>query len=489
MVFDGTKPADDGFLADFPPEMREQLRAIVDDAIVNALKVQGFLPGNANGNLAISNGNLCTNLNAEMLGGKMVRYFAANGHMHESATSSTGGFMTSIDKAKLDSVQAGAETNQNAFSNVLVGNVTMQADSPTDTLELVAGTNIALTPDAANDRVTIAVTGKVTSAAAADTAAALLTTRTIGITGAVVGTATAFNGGANITIPITALDVGAATAGILPVIRGGTGTASITGLVKGNGTNAFSAAVAGTDYVAPTGNVATATKLATARTINGVVFDGTANISLSPAQVGAAAASHSHTAADISGLSTSGRQTYSAPGVYQFIAPANLVWVSMSGGGGGGGKGSYNSGSSYPTTGGGGGGAHSVIAQAVSVTPGQSISITVGAGGATGYAGGTSSFGSYVTCPGGSSGGNASTGDGGVGAAGGVGGSAGGPGGEGSRYVVLGNGGNSIFGAGGSAGYNSAGYKASGFGGGGGGGNGSNKDGGAGSPGFVLVEW
>lgn len=54
---------------------------------------------------------------------------------------------------------------------------------------------------------------------------------------------------------------------------------SVTGLVKGDGT-ALSAAAAGTDYVIPSGNVATATALATARTINGVSFNGTANITV-----------------------------------------------------------------------------------------------------------------------------------------------------------------------------------------------------------------
>lgn len=39
--------------------------------------------------------------------------------------------------------------------------------------------------------------------------------------------------------------------GIAPVAKGGTGVATITGLVKGNGTSAFSAAVAGTDYESP----------------------------------------------------------------------------------------------------------------------------------------------------------------------------------------------------------------------------------------------
>ena len=49
MAFNANAPADDQFLSDFPPEMREQLRAIVEDAIVNALKLAGRNAGNANG--------------------------------------------------------------------------------------------------------------------------------------------------------------------------------------------------------------------------------------------------------------------------------------------------------------------------------------------------------------------------------------------------------------------------------------------------------
>ena len=45
------------------------------------------------------------------------------------------------------------------------------------------------------------------------------------------------------------------TSGTLPVPRGGTGTASITGLIKGNGTDSFTAAVEGTDYIGPSGLV------------------------------------------------------------------------------------------------------------------------------------------------------------------------------------------------------------------------------------------
>ena len=48
--------------------------------------------------------------------------------------------------------------NQNAFSNVKVGSTTIAADSTTDTLTLVAGSNVTITPDATNDKVTIAAT-------------------------------------------------------------------------------------------------------------------------------------------------------------------------------------------------------------------------------------------------------------------------------------------------------------------------------------------
>lgn len=48
--------------------------------------------------------------------------------------------------------------NQNAFSNVKVGSTTIAADTTTDTIEIAAGSNITLTPDATNDKVTIAAT-------------------------------------------------------------------------------------------------------------------------------------------------------------------------------------------------------------------------------------------------------------------------------------------------------------------------------------------
>lgn len=58
---------------------------------------------------------------------------------------------------------------------------------------------------------------------------------------------------------------GADSSGVLGVTKGGTGVATITGIVKGAGTSAFSAATAGTDYVAP----ATATTFTATQTFSG----------------------------------------------------------------------------------------------------------------------------------------------------------------------------------------------------------------------------
>ena len=102
---------------------------------------------------------------------------------------------TSAEKTKLSGIEAGAEVNQNAFSNIKVGTTTIAADSKTDTLELTAGTGITLTPDATNDKVTVSVAS----------APKLTTARTISLSGDVSGS-TSFNGSANVTITATVAD-------------------------------------------------------------------------------------------------------------------------------------------------------------------------------------------------------------------------------------------------------------------------------------------
>ena len=66
----------------------------------------------------------------------------------------------SNDKITFTNTVSGGDTNQNAFSNVAVnGQTTVAADSATDTLTLVAGSNITLATDANADSVTINASG------------------------------------------------------------------------------------------------------------------------------------------------------------------------------------------------------------------------------------------------------------------------------------------------------------------------------------------
>lgn len=75
---------------------------------------------------------------------------------------------TTTEKTKLAGITAGAEVNQNAFSNVLVGSSTIAADSKTDTLTLAAGSNVTLTADTTNDKITISATDTVYTHPATD---------------------------------------------------------------------------------------------------------------------------------------------------------------------------------------------------------------------------------------------------------------------------------------------------------------------------------
>ncbi len=114
-------------------------------------------------------------------------------------------------------------------------------------------------------------------------AATLTTARTIQTNLASTSSAS-FNGSANITPGVT---------GTLPVGNGGTGATTLTGILKGNGTSAFTAATAGTDYVIPSGSITgSAATLTTARTLTigstGKTFNGSANVSWSLSEIGAA---------------------------------------------------------------------------------------------------------------------------------------------------------------------------------------------------------
>lgn len=75
----------------------------------------------------------------------------------DTLTLTAGNLITLTPDATNDAITIAttAEANQNAFSNIAVGSTTIAADSATDTLTLTAGTGITLTPDATNDSITI----------------------------------------------------------------------------------------------------------------------------------------------------------------------------------------------------------------------------------------------------------------------------------------------------------------------------------------------
>lgn len=234
--------------------------------------------------------------------------------------------------------------NQNAFSNIKVGSTTVAADSKTDTLELVAGSNIVLTPDATYDKVTIAVNGETVSASEKSTWNAKETT-----SGAQSKADAALSAAKSYADAKVANLVGTAPEALdtlqelAEAVQGN--QAGVTDLLQAVGTKAektyvdtelakkansshshtgtqitltgyskptSTAAIATTDtvnaalgklekaldgkqaagsyaaashnhnsaYLGISATAAAATKLATARTINGVAFDGTANITI-----------------------------------------------------------------------------------------------------------------------------------------------------------------------------------------------------------------
>ena len=60
-----------------------------------------------------------------------------------------------------------------------------------------------------------------------------------------------FDSNGNLKTIIGAVSLNTQVSGTLPVGNGGTGATTLTGVLKGNGTSAFTAATAGTDYLAP----------------------------------------------------------------------------------------------------------------------------------------------------------------------------------------------------------------------------------------------
>ena len=144
----------------------------------------GTFTGASTGNLSITTGTLKANLVGNVTGntsGSAGSFTAGSASNLNSGTIPNARIADdSITEAQLDihntpttnyilkytsngmewaAQGAGGDVNQNAFSNIAVsGQSTVAADSTTDTLTLVAGSNVTITTNASGDSVTIAST-------------------------------------------------------------------------------------------------------------------------------------------------------------------------------------------------------------------------------------------------------------------------------------------------------------------------------------------
>jgi ribosomal 50S subunit-recycling heat shock protein len=77
---------------------------------------------------------------------------------YENATTAVAGLMSETDKAKLDGIETGAEVNQNAFANIVVGDDTIAAGAKQATFNVAAGDNVTLNASTATNTLTITAT-------------------------------------------------------------------------------------------------------------------------------------------------------------------------------------------------------------------------------------------------------------------------------------------------------------------------------------------
>ena len=133
-------------------------------------------------------------------------------------------------------------TGQTSYTDgqLLIGNT---ATGSLSKATLTAGSGVTITNG--NGTITVAATGSTYTAGDG-----------LDLVGSEFSVDLKANGGLVIETTELALDLGAsAITGTLAVGDGGTGATTLTGLVKGNGTSAFSAAVDGTDYLSPNATI------------------------------------------------------------------------------------------------------------------------------------------------------------------------------------------------------------------------------------------
>ena len=220
-----------------------------------------------------------------------------NGNLIASTIDTTHlGYLTDVTsniQAQLNSKAASDHTHSNYLPTVggtISGNIVPNANNT-----IALGTSSAKFSNIYSTTFTGALSGNAT------TATTLATARTITIGSA----GKSFNGSANISFTLTEIGAAAAShthSGYL-ASTGGT----VSGAINPNATNTIDLGTSSLKYRtiyattfsgALSGNATTATTLATARTLTigntGKSFNGSANVSWSLAEIGAAAANHSH---------------------------------------------------------------------------------------------------------------------------------------------------------------------------------------------------
>ena len=223
-------------------------------------------------------------------------------------------------ESKMDTLTSAITNNsKNAYSIVVVGATSVPAITYQDTLTFIAGTNVTITPDAINKTITFSATGGGGGGATWYFGTAITgtsttpTAYTTGITLAVIGDFYVNNGGGVDNGRMYQCTLGGddtiALWKYVMTMGGSTDWSTITNkptTISGYGiTDAkidTGVITLGSNTITPytasnpqtnvsgssgscTGNSATATTLQTARTINGVSFDGSADITITAVAV------------------------------------------------------------------------------------------------------------------------------------------------------------------------------------------------------------
>ena len=253
--------------------------ASTGDLTLSTATLVGNLEGNVTGNCSGTSGGFTAGNASNLNSGTVPVARLADGSITEAKldihNSPTNGYILKYTSNGLEWAAAGAggENNQNAFSNIAVsGQNTVAADSSTDTVTYVAGSNVTITTNSSNDTVTFAATDTNTTYSVGDGG---LTQNNFTNTlksklDAIEASATADQTKSD----IDALGIAATTATTLATAR------TIGGVSFDGSANINLPGVNTSGSQDTSGNAATATALATARKIAGVSFNGTANISL-----------------------------------------------------------------------------------------------------------------------------------------------------------------------------------------------------------------